>query len=229
MIISNVLGTDLTEIEQRKFNIYLAISLGNSYFNDNAIKYYIDWMLKFSKEKVAILIADSIHAINYRVFSNLDIATSLIKAEQEGQIIRNRIEKIITSFYLEQASSIFILCWNDISNNEKYGQRFVTLTKEFESNDKFKNFIIKQVKSNLGSRCRGLSQYQYQQLASYLLAELAAEINGFDYKDVIFNLHPYPGKSISFFIEARDDKKFPELVKNLEINRLIGAVEGYIE
>ena len=64
MIIKNYLGTTKEEVDSKKFNICIGVSLGNKRFTKENIKKYIIWALDKTKEDILILIPDRIHAIN---------------------------------------------------------------------------------------------------------------------------------------------------------------------
>ena len=67
MKIKKIFNTTKKEIESKKFNIFIGISLGNKWFTKENLQEYLNWALENTKEKVLILIADKIHIINYNV------------------------------------------------------------------------------------------------------------------------------------------------------------------
>ena len=62
-----VRGGSLNNVLSKKYNILLAISLGNKWFTKENLKEYVKWALANTKERVLIWVADKIHAVNYEV------------------------------------------------------------------------------------------------------------------------------------------------------------------
>lgn len=70
------------EIDERLFNIFVGISLGNKLLTPDIAKHYIRWAHEKTCKNVVILIADKIDAINWQVFRGLSREAALLKTEQ---------------------------------------------------------------------------------------------------------------------------------------------------
>ncbi len=84
MEIKTYLNCTEQEIQSKKFNIFVGISLGNKYFTKDNIKKYVLWALENTKDDVLVLIADKNHAINYEVFNDYTFERGLQVALRKG-------------------------------------------------------------------------------------------------------------------------------------------------
>ena len=70
MGIQQLFNTTKKDIESKKYNIFIPICLGNKFFTKKNTKKYLLWAIDHTKDKVLVLIADKIQAINYDVRNN---------------------------------------------------------------------------------------------------------------------------------------------------------------
>jgi len=175
MKITTCLNTTEKEVLAKKFNIIIGISIGNKYFTKENIRDYLLWAVKNTKEKVAILIPDKIHAVNYEVRSGYKKERSLKRAINEGEKIENIAKDIIEELPFEKHSVMSILKWEDIET-EEYKRRVSVLYDEFKDNSKFRNEIIEIVKEYCNSE--KLTDCDYEKLATYPLEELPMLVCG---------------------------------------------------
>jgi len=228
MKIKTYLNTTPEDIEAKKFNIFIGISLGNKYFSREHIKSYLLWALENTKEKVAVLIPDKIHSVNYEVRSRYTKERALKTAVKEGEKVREIIKDILNDLSKQKRDSVEILKWEDIETTE-HKERVLILNEEFNKNEQFKNSIIEIVKENIQSE--KITHSDYEKLASYPLEELPMLVNGIGYKGISYELLPYPGISkIDYLaIGLQEAKIFPELSKRLKIRTKLKLIEAYIE
>ena len=69
-------------------------------------------------------------------------------------------------------------------------------------------------------------------LASYVLDELPILVNGFEFNNKIYNLHPYPGcPSLldDLWIGLRNGHLFPRFSEKINIKNKVGQIEAYID
>jgi tRNA-dependent cyclodipeptide synthase len=228
MRIKTYLNTNKKEIENKKFNIWIGISFGNKYFTKNNIKEYILWALEHTREDVAVLIADKIHAINYELRNHYTKQRALQVALRKGQEIKESISKIIRELPKEQQKRIDILLWKDIENNEEYKLAKKNILQEFKTNPLFHKKIVEISKENLAFK---FNDEEFEKLSSYVLNELPIFIKGVRYEMKVFDLIPYPGlgKIDELAIDLLKGKTFPELTKKLKINLKIAILEAYVK
>jgi tRNA-dependent cyclodipeptide synthase len=67
MRIEKILDADIKDIENRRFNICIGISLGNKYFSKPRIKGFIEWAIKYTKNDVLVWVADTPHSVNFEI------------------------------------------------------------------------------------------------------------------------------------------------------------------
>ncbi|MDD5341112.1 MAG: tRNA-dependent cyclodipeptide synthase [Patescibacteria group bacterium] len=228
MKIGRCLNTTKEEIEAKKFNIFIGISLGNKYFTRENIKGYIDWALANTKEKVAILIPDKIHSVNYEVKSGYKKERAEKLAHKEGDKVLKIVESILGEFDKARRGIVDILTWDKIET-EEYKRMVNVLRQEFSIDDKFRSLILEIVKENVKSD--KLTESDYEKLASYPLEELPMLISGFEYNGVKYDLLPYPGISkIDYLVlDLQEGKSFPDITRKLNIKNRLGLIEAYAE
>jgi len=228
MRIATYLNTNEADLQSKKFNIFIGISLGNKYFSEENIKDYLLWALENTKEKVAILIPDKIHSINYEIKSGYSKDRAEKLAFREGEKIREMVENILAKLSSKKRALVDILKWENIQTSE---HKFMveTLQKEFETNEEFKNLIIEIVKENVQSE--KMNNSDYEKLAIYPLEELPMLISGIEYNGLRYDLLPYPGisKIDHLTIDLQEGKSFPEITKKLNIKIKLRLIEAYAE
>ena len=228
MKITSCLNTTKQEITAKKFNIFIGISLGNKYFTQKNIKDYILWALENTKEKVAILIPDKIHSINYEVKNGYKKERADKLALKEGEKALSIVDSILTELGEEKSKLVEILNWEKIET-EEHKRMVAVLRDEFENNNKFKDLIIEIVKENIQSD--KLSDSDYEKLANYPLEELPMLVSGIEYAGIEYNLLPYPGISkIDYLaIDLQKGKSFLNITQKLNIKNKLYLVEAYAE
>ncbi|MFC1756576.1 tRNA-dependent cyclodipeptide synthase [Patescibacteria group bacterium] len=230
MIIKSFLNCTEQDIKSKKFNIFVGISLGNKYFSKENIRAYLRWALENTKDDVLVLIADTVHAINYEVFDGYSSERALQVTLRKGMEIEKSIEEIVRSLPKEKQSFIKIGRWDDVKKSQYYKDKIKIFLNEFKQNNQFHDFIIKIVQENLGSRASGLALSKLEKLSSYVLDELPIILNGVEFEGKIYDLHPYPEFSCldDLLMGLQNGTLFPELSKILEIKNKVAEVEAVV-
>ncbi len=212
--IIEIIGATEKEVKERKFNIFIAISLGNKWFNKENLKEYITWALKYSKsEKLLIIIADKLHVINQEVRDGYSPKRSMNRARKAGDKIETIVKEIISTLPKNKQLGIEILRWDDVINSPNYESIINLFYEEFNKNFEFKNFILKIVKKNIEKSDKIYNEKEIEKLAQYVLNELPIFLRGMEWKGIIYNLHPYPKFTIiNELVKGMQNKK---LFKNL--------------
>ena len=231
MIINSFLNCTELDIQLKKFNIFVGISLGNKYFSKENIKKYILWALENTKESVLVLIADQNHAVNYEVFNSYNHERTLRLAIRRGDKVELTIKKIIESLPLEKRSLIEIARWEGARESQYYKDKIKIVLDEFQENKEFHDFIIKIVQENLGSKTKNINVLKLEKLSLYVLDELPILLNGVEFQSKIYDLHPYPGLSRldDLLMSLQSGTLFPQLAAKLEIKHKIAEVEAYVD
>jgi len=185
-------GSTEKEVKSKIFNLYVGVSIGNKWFTDSNIKHQILWCLKYSKNKVAILIGDTLHAINYEVRNKLSPEKAYNRAIKEGDKYVKRIKKIISKLPREEQLRICIVRWDDVKK-DSFNKEFIAFFyKEFKENKKFNQEVKKIVLGFTKNETKSLSEKEIDKLCEYILQELPELLHGFTYNGVYYNCYTYP-------------------------------------
>ncbi len=191
--INSVVGTRSSNIENKEFNIFVPISLGNKWFTKENMKQYILWALKYSKNDIIIVIADKLHQINIEVKDHYNVSKAERKVEKIALRIEQDVKSIISNFDYQDKRKIKILRCGDIDNQNKYLFIKKEIYFEFENNKDFRNVITDIVSSALlNIKNRKFYEEEISKLSQYVLNELPVFLYGVEYNKHLYNLHPYP-------------------------------------
>lgn len=231
MKIVNYRNTTESNVLTKRHNIWLGISLGNKYFTQEHLEDYIRSSLDLVKEKMLIIIADEIQAINYEVFEEIKLETARIKAERNGKKVLDALTSIVSELSEEQQQKVSIIKWADISTTPEYQERLKLFSREFELNIDFRNKLIEIVRLNMGDRLEQLSSEQIRKLATYVLQELPIFMGPIHYEGTSYDLHIYPGLSLmdDFILDLQESQAFPELMRQISLETKLAIAEVYAE
>lgn len=223
MKVGIIRGATIKEVESKKFNIYSGISLGNKWFTEENIKEYILWALKNTKQKVAVLIADKIHSLNYEFRNKLKKEKAVRKALKKGDEFEILIKKIVFQLPKKEQERIVILRWDELENNLERKNLVSKFYNEFEKNPNFKSKIIEIVKSHLSKEKRIFDETAIEKMCYYILEELPELFSGFSHKGIYYNCYIYPQDSaLTQFIEkVQTGKLFPEFRSKFKITKSV--------
>ena len=221
------------EVEERKYNVFIGISLGVlKHLTIETAKEYIEWALKNTKNKVAILIADEIAKFNYKIFSSYSEGKSERRAIREGDKYLDFFQQILQEFSKEEQKKILILRWKDIWNERKEKIKQI-LDEEYKSNKEFKEQVQFFLKKYSDKRNKDLDKEKLDYLSQYILYELPTLLDGIEYKNEKYRLLLYPTFESSGMSEVvtkiQQGKIFPNLKKKLNLAEKTAMVETYLE
>ena len=221
------------EVGEQKYNIFIGISLGIlKPLTKKMAKEYIEWVLKNTKNKVAILIADEIAKFNYKIFSSYSEGKSERRAIREGDEYIDFFQKILQEFSKEEQKKILILRWKDIWDKRKEKIKQI-LEEEYESNKEFKEQVQFFLKKYSDKRNKDLDKEKLDYLSQYILYELPTLLDGIGYKNEKYRLLLYPtfeGSGMSEVVtKIQQGKIFPNLNKKLNLAEKTVMVENYLK
>jgi tRNA-dependent cyclodipeptide synthase len=236
MQIKETQGISKESVLNKEHNIWVGISLGNKYFTKENIEEYIKWALLYTKEKVLVVIADVIHAINLEVIDDRKPESAMTKALKMGDAKFQEIVEIIKNLPKTERDKIRIVRWSEVLENDKYKRNLELIKEEFKNNQEFYNYIIDIVlngRKDRAEKLASLPKEKLDRLAEYVLSELPHFINGVQGygDDTIYTVLPYPGlnKLDELFIGLSNGTMFKELSEKLKPEIKIGVIEAYVE
>lgn len=228
-------NTTKEEVDAKKFNIWIGVSLGNKHFVKENIQKYIKWAIEHTKKNVLVVVADAIHAINLEILDNRTRNGALNRALKLGEQKYLEIKDILNELPEDMSEKVYLVRWNDIVDTDHYKNNLKIIKDEFKNNQKFYSHIIelvKQARKDRKSKLKKLSQKDIDRLAEYILNELPLFVNGVQGRnDTVYTLIPYPGftKPDELFIGLQNKEVFPELAKKLNITNKIQILDAWVD
>lgn len=229
MQLGKCLNTTREQIEARSFNIFYGFSLGNRYFTQERIQAYLIWGLQHTNSKIAVLIPDKIHAVNYEVKSHYTVTRAMRVAMRKGQEVEAVVRAALAAESIPEAQ-VAILHWQDIEDSQ-YLKNHAVILQAFENNSEFRRVTVDMVKEAPQLEDFDFDETQYERLAHYILDELPILIGGFELNSIHFNLLPYPGfANLDYLaLDLQEGKRFPDISKQLQFTEKLKLAELFVE
>jgi len=214
-----VRGGTIEEVKAKKFNIYIGISLGNKWFTEENIKEQILWGLKYTKEKLGLLVADTLHAINYEVRNDEKPEIALSKSIRKGNEMIDILKEIIKTLPKEKQKVIEIIRWDSVKADPFSKKAIPFLFNEYKENIEFNKKILAVIERYLKHSNESLGKKKMDKLSSYILYELPEFLNGFTFKNTYYNcyIYPFDGDSMRMVDKIQKRKLFPYFHDKLNI------------
>ncbi len=232
MEIQKIFNTTKEEIESKKFNIFIAVCLGNKFFlnknsiNKENIKKYLDLAFGNTKEKVIFLIADKIQVTNFFVRNKHSSREySLRRVFRDGAKIKKELQEFVKTLPKEKQNKIKIIQWEDYEKEDIFCKDTAKIVYEkFNNNPKFRKYIFDTIKTTMTDR--PFKEKQYWEMCNYILDEFSLVYSGLVYENDYYGLFFYPQMdSTAYFIEdIKNSKIFPELNKKLPKEKVALAI-----
>jgi len=225
MEIKKTFNTTEKEIESKKFNIFIGISLGNKWFTKENLREYLDWALEHTKDKVLFWVGDKIQAINYNVRNKNHSKYNNNRALKNGIKTKDILKELISELPKEKQKKIKILRWEEYEKYDSFYKKFTPIIyNEFETNPKFKKEILQLIKKLITDR--KFSDEEYLELSKYLLEEFVGSYSGIKYELDYYGMYLYPQESLlhHFIEKLQQGKIFPELNKELPKEKVALAI-----
>jgi len=225
MKIQKIFNTTISEINSKKFNIFIGISLGNKWFTKENFQEYLNWALEHTKDKVLFWIGDKIQAINYNVRNKNHSKYNNNRALKNGLKIREMLKDLISELPREKQNKIKILRWEEYEEYDEFCKKYTSIIyNEFKKNPKFQKEILQLIKKLITDR--KFSDEEYLELSKYLLEEFVGSYSGINYELNYYGMYLYPQESLlhHFIEKLQQGKIFPELNKKLPKEKVALAI-----
>jgi len=237
MRIENYFGTTKEEVESRKYNILIGISLRNKFFNKGNIEKYLLWALKFTKEDVLIVIADRIEAINIEMLDKYSKLRAWKVAMRKGNEKEKEINEIISKLPSEKQKIIKVIRWREVSNTKYHDYRIEVLFEEFRKKGLFYDKLISMVKKHWSKGKHTLTIERLEKLAEYYLYEIPLFLNGAKYgglpekggKTYLLQMYPGLGEFDNFLMDLQNGETFSGLTKKLKITDKFAMISAFCD
>lgn len=203
----------IEELESKKYNIGVGISLGNKWFTPENILALIKWSLVFTREKVIVYVADSIHALNIEVRNGRNPKKSMEIALKMGQNILNEVKLLVEKEVdIADREKIVYANWNDLVDDQ-YRSKVDYFYNLYKNNDEFRNYIIGLVRSHVKNEPRTFGDEAIDKLAYYILEELPEVLCRVDIAGISCDayIYPFDGELTRFVEELQKGLIFPEI------------------
>lgn len=223
------------EVEQKMFNIFVGISLGNKLLTPELAKHYVKWAHGHTNKNAVILIADKIDSINWEVFRGLSHEEAAQKAEQKGYGVAGMFDKARRTLARETGdmgyiSRVHVIFWEDIFN-WGYDMLRGVLDEEYKHNKAFQEAVLSFVDKYIELRQAKVSEEDKHRLSGYIIDELPTLLGGIYWDNTLYNLILYPtyvdsGMS-QFVLDIRGGKYFD--ASKLQLRQISVLVEDYLK
>ncbi len=217
MELHTIRGGTREELENKKYNIGIGISLGNKWFTPQNIVELVRWSLNYSKNKVVVYVADSIHSINEEVRGRMSTKRAMMRSTRMGaEIIQSTKLLIENSFPKEIQDKIVYVTWNEIVN-ATYEKKMAYLIELFYTSNQFSKKIKNIVKSSVVNEKRKFSEEDVEKLSTYILSEMPEIICRVQMKEFECDAYVYPfdGELTQLAEQIQKGEIFPEIRENV--------------
>lgn len=227
--IKKYIGTDSVEIQEKKHNIWIPISLSNKVFTPEHIEALIRFALENTKEKVLVLIPGRMHATNYRYFDGMRRSEAIKKGYEDEDACREIVEEVLQSLPEQQQHVIKIANYDDVCTPKHMRQKEVFF-RAFAEQGNFYEAVIEVMKDFIAHRGRTFEVGKAESLALYALSELPFFVDGVNVigdEATFYTLNPYPGsgKLDDLEVQIIEGNVFPELTKQLKLQNKVGIID----
>ena len=213
MQLHQIQGADEKDLNRKKFNIGIGISLGNKWFTPENVLELTKWCLQYTKDHVIVYVADSIHAVNLEVRNRMTPERAARVADQKGdQILKEVKEHIDKNLDSEGLKKIYYAKWKDIVD-ESYVSKTKFLYSLYESAGQFQDKIHDLIKGFVSKEDRQFSEDEIHRLGTYLIEEMPEVLARVPIKNLGCDASAYPfdGPLPIFLENIQKGIVFPEI------------------
>lgn len=213
MRLYKVRGGTMEKLTNKEYTIGVGISLGNKWFTVENTFELIKWCFQYSKDKIIVYVADSIHSINLEVRNKINYEKALKKADEQGTKTLNEIKsKIEESLSKEEQDKIVYLKWEEL-RDINYQNKVDYLMSLYNKENHFQNKIHSIVENFTSKEEREFSKKEIHRLGEYIIEELPEIINRVVMKGIRCDAfaYPYDGELAEFAEQLQNGEIFPEI------------------
>ncbi len=208
-----VRGGSREDLEDKKYNIGVGISLGNKWFSVENILELIRWALPRTRESVVVYAADSIHAINLEVRKRIRYEKALALANQLGDELLGKLQiETSKAFSPEELGRIHFAKWDSIVD-ESYKAKRQFLYEFYENNSDFREAVEAIARHAVSKEIRSFSETEIHRLGMYVLEEMPEQLARVAAHGIVWDafVYPYDGEIPRLNDRIQQGKEFPEI------------------
>ncbi|MFA7252668.1 MAG: tRNA-dependent cyclodipeptide synthase [Candidatus Paceibacterota bacterium] len=221
-------GVDLSEVKDKKHNIWIGVSVSNKMFNRENIKSLILFCLENTKYKVLVWIPGRMQATNYRYFERMSRADALRKGFEQEDVYKKMVQDILSELPSRDSDRVVLANYDDICTPKHIRQREI-FYREFSLKGTFYNEVMSIIEEVIIARGRQVNKDNKESLALYILQELPLFCDGVQKngEETIYTVVPYPGfgKLDELEMDIIEGKKFPDLTIKLNLENKVGILD----
>ena len=210
-------GGNKVDLEAKKYNIGVGISLGSKWFTVENILELIAWSLKYTKESVVVYVADSIHAINIEVRKSISHEKALAISNNMGDEILESVKNAADAkFSSLDTSRITYSKWQALVDDSY--RKNIHFLYDFYSKDKnFKDALMSITRNYTQKDPRSFTEAQLERLNSYLIEEFPELIKRVSINNIKYDAYVYPfdGDLVRLVEEIQNGHMFPEIKQHV--------------
>ncbi len=227
-------GADPKEIYGKKFNIFIGISITNKKLTSKMAYNYLEWALRNTKEKVAVVIADDLNIVNHEVLDGYSKDKSIRKARQVGDEFVKLFKREALKFSKSEQAKIKIYRWKDVALDSEFLKLRNFVDAEYGRDSELRSAFLYFIRKFIRKKGRSvIDSRKLDLLASYIFGELPTLLQGIRVDGVGYNLCLYPtyfesGMSQFIFDIHNEELGFGKRVKKL-LKRKACLVEAWLD
>lgn len=227
-------GADSKKIYGKKFNIFIGISITNKKLTPKMAYNYLEWALRNTKKKVAVVIADELNIINYEILDGYSHGKAVRRAEKVGGEFEELFRKEILKFSKEEQEKINIYRWKEVVSDKHFLRLRDFIEGEYREDGEFRSAILYFIRKFMRKKGRFVEDSRkVDKLSTYLFGELPTLLEGVYLEGIRYNLCLYPTYFASgmsqFILDIQEEElAFGKRVKKL-LKSKVSLVEAWLD
>jgi tRNA-dependent cyclodipeptide synthase len=205
------------ELENKKYNLGIGISLGSRWHTLSNIIELIKWSLFYTRENIVVYVADTIHAINLEVIEGLEKEKALTTAIKMGdELIASLQLEVNKLFSKEDIQGIHYAKWDTIETSA-YKEKTAYLYSLYETDEEFKKTIHAISQHTVSKEIRSFSEVEIHRLGCYIIEEMSEIINRVKIGGIVCDalVCPYDSELARLVGKIQQGVIFPEIKSNI--------------
>lgn len=225
----NYLDNSQSDIENKKYNPFLGISINNRKFTHEYLETFMNWGAGVAKEKTAVIVVDLIQRINNEVFDRSKPIKALEKALRKADEKREICAEVYNSLSEDVKEKVKVIEWVDVIEPEYFIHNLTLLKEEYKANPEFRADLYSITSESLGTIVNRLQESEIAALSMYYLNELPTLISGVIHEGIHYNLNVYPGPLGEGYGYLVGREYFKKLLEKVRIIEKPVFIEAYCE